>query len=67
MAITLKAARINKGLTQREAAHALGISDASLRSYEKGKTFPNIEIIGKMEELYGVTYSDLIFLPSSTI
>ena len=67
MALTLKAARINKGLTQREAAQALGISDASLRSYEKGKTFPKISIIQKMEELYGVTYSELIFLPNSTI
>lgn len=38
MAITLKAARVNKGLTQREAAKTLGISESTLFGYEKGKT-----------------------------
>jgi transcriptional regulator with XRE-family HTH domain len=36
--MTLKAARINKGLTQIKAAKLLGISVDTLRMYETGKT-----------------------------
>ncbi len=67
MAITLKAARINKGLTQKEAARALGVSCTTLAKYEKGITFPNTETIKRMEQAYGVSYADLIFLPKGTI
>ena len=50
MAITLKAARVNKGLTQKEAAKLIGISEPSLVNYEAGKTFPNVPTIKKIEE-----------------
>lgn len=67
MAITLKAARVNKNLTQKDAASALGISEESLRNYEQGKTFPDVGIVKKMEDLYQVEYNDLIFLPNETV
>lgn len=63
MAITLKAARVNKNLTQREAAEILGVSESTLLNYEKGKTFPSQPTIKKMEKLYGMSYNDIIFLP----
>lgn len=62
MAITLKAARINKNLTQLQAAQKLGISKDTLRNYEQGKSYPDVPLIQKIEKLYGVTYNDLIFL-----
>ncbi len=62
MAITLKAARINKELTQLQAAQKLGISKDTLRNYEQGKSYPDVPLIKKIEKLYGVTYNDLIFL-----
>lgn len=65
MAITLKAARVNKDLTQRQAAERLGISEATLFNYEKGKTFPPLDVIVKMENLYEWSYSDIIFLPKN--
>lgn len=67
MAITLKAARVNAKLTQPDAAKALGISASTLYKYEKGKAFPNALTIQKMEDLYGIRYDELIFLPNSTI
>ena len=59
--ITLKAARVNAGLTQSEAAQKLGVSDRTLMLWEMGKTFPNVPAIEKIQSLYGVPYSDLIF------
>lgn len=63
MAITLKAARVNVNLSQDQAAKLLGISKATLANYEKGKTMPNTKIISKIENLYGLSYDDIIFLP----
>lgn len=60
--MTLKAARVNVGLTQVQAAEKLGISVSTLQNYEKGKTYPNKKIIEAVEELYKVKYNDLIFL-----
>lgn len=61
MAITLKAARVNKGMQQQEAAVKLGITVDTLRNWETGRTFPNVPQVKKIEELYGVPYCDLIF------
>ena len=47
MPITLKAARVNKGLSQREAAKMLEISKEALSSYERGKTFPAVSVVKK--------------------
>ena len=67
MPISLKAARVNKNLTQKEAAKLIGISEDALRNYERGKSFPNVPTIKKVEEVYGVQYSDIIFLPNGTV
>lgn len=61
MAITIKAARVNVGLTQKEAAKELKISRLTLASYEAGRTSPNIELGKKMAELYKTTVDNLIF------
>nr|DAL55730.1 MAG TPA_asm: Helix-turn-helix XRE-family like protein [Caudoviricetes sp.] len=63
MAMTLKAARVNKNLTQRVAARLIGISVDTLSNYERGKSFPDIPTLKKIEEVYETPYSDLIFLP----
>lgn len=62
MSLTLKAARINVGLNQEEAAKRLGISVASLQNYESGRQYPNVLIVKRMEDLYGVPYDNLNFL-----
>lgn len=61
MAIHLKAARVNAGLTQKEAAKRLEISKSTLANYEKYKTKPDIEMSKKIAALYDTTVDDLIF------
>lgn len=61
--LTLKAARINKGLSQKQAAQALGIAEDTLSNYERGKSYPDIKILRLIEKVYGVEYNNLIFLP----
>lgn len=65
MAITLKSARVNKGLTQAKAAELIGVTVDTLSNYERGKSYPDVPVIQKMEKVYGVSYSDLIFLPKN--
>ncbi len=61
MKYSLRAIRINKGETQEQAAKGIGISIETLANYEKGITFPDIPILKKVEEYYGVNYNDIDF------
>lgn len=65
MKISLRAARINKQLTQKEAAKRIGVSPDTLANYEKGVSFPGVPIIMNIEKVYEVDYADLIFLPKN--
>lgn len=67
MPITLKSARVNKNLTQAKAAELIGVTVDTLSNYERGKSYPDVPVIQKMEEVYEVSYSDLIFLPKITV
>lgn len=62
--LTLKAARINAGLSQKEAASKLGITEDTLSNYERGKSYPNVILLKEIERVYGVSYNNLIFLPN---
>jgi len=64
MKITLKAARVNVGLTQDDVAKEVGKSKNTIVSYEKGKSMPDIETGKALAKLYGVSVDDLIFLPN---
>lgn len=63
MHISLKMAREAKGLTQEEAARLIGVKPDTLGNYERGKTYPNVPILRNIEKVYGVPYSNIIFLP----
>ena len=60
---TLKTAREMKRYTQEEAAKLNGVSVDTLGNYEHGKSYPDIPVLRKIEEIYGVPYEQLIFLP----
>lgn len=62
MAMTLKAIRINKGLSQEEASKLIGIGSDTLSNYERAITFPDIPVLKKIEEVYEVKYDDINFL-----
>lgn len=61
MQLTLKAARINKNLTQEEVAKKVGKSKNTIQNYENGKSIPNIETGKKLATLFGLTVDDLLF------
>ena len=61
--VTLKTARELKGLNQEEAAKQIGVSKDTLSNYERGKSYPDIPILRKIEKVYGVPYDRIIFLP----
>ncbi len=63
MEITLKAARVNKNLTQKEAAKRIGVSPDVVSNWERQVSFPDVLQLKAIEKAYGVSYSQLIFLP----
>lgn len=60
---TLKTLRVNENLTQEQFAKKFGISVSKVSNWEKGRTFPNVAELKKIEEFYGVDYHNIIFLP----
>ena len=65
--MSLKAARVNAGLSQKEAAEKLGISNVTLSNWENGVSFPDAQQIIKICEVYGVSYDNLNFLPNNPV
>lgn len=65
--MTLKAARVNTGLTQKEAATKFAVSNKTLGDWEKGKSFPKADKIKLICEHYHCSYDDLIFLPNDSL
>lgn len=61
--ITLSAARVNAGYSQKAAAELLDISNKTLCNWEKGKSFPDQPMIERLCNLYGVTYDMINFAP----
>lgn len=59
--ISLEAARVNVGLTQAEAAEAIGVSQVTISNWETGKTSPRMSIVPAIAELYKVPMHDLLF------
>lgn len=52
--ITLEAARVNVGLSQKQAAPLIGVSLSTLKNYENGKTRPNWDTLSKMSNTYKI-------------
>lgn len=59
--ISLAAARVNVGLSQKNAAKELGVSNKTLCSWENGKTFPDQPMIEKICDLYRRPYDSIKF------
>lgn len=62
MTLTLKAARINSGFTQKEAGERLGVSQYTIGNWENGRSFPDANQIKKIETLYNLSYDNIVFL-----
>lgn len=65
--ITLKAARVNAGYCQSEAAKLLNVTPKTLSFWENGKRFPTVDVVYKICELYHVRLDNIIFLPETLL
>lgn len=65
--ITLEAARVNAGLSQKAAAQKLNISNTTLGKWEKGESFPTADKISEICDLYGIHYDHINFLPNRSL
>lgn len=65
--LSLKSARVNAQLSQKDAAKAIGVSNKTLSSWENGVTSPTASVIPVICELYGVPYNQLNFLPNNPV
>ncbi len=64
--ITLAAARVNAGMTQREAAEAIGVSRSTIQGWEAYTKWPNVLQLDAICEAYGLSVDDIIFSKSSS-
>lgn len=65
--MTMKAARVNVGLTQADVAKALNVSKKTVCSWENGKSFPSVDRIDDICALFNCRYDDLNFLPNDSL
>lgn len=59
--ITLKAARVNRGLSQKKAAEKIGVAESTLYKWEAGKNKPNAKYLPKIEKVFGIKIGSIIF------
>ena len=59
MRISLKAARVNKGLTQKDVAKALNVTKKTVGSWENKKSMPNVDKIDALCTLLGINYDSI--------
>ncbi len=58
--VTLKAARINSGLDQKEFAKFIGVSNLTVSNWELGKSEPNLTQLKKISEASGIPIDNLV-------
>ena len=59
--ISLAAARVNAGLTQKEAAEKLDVSIGTVQNWESGKTAPTVDKFIELCRLYNCPTSAVSF------
>ena len=59
MKITLKAARVNADLLQKEVADKLGVSIHTIMNWEKGRTKPKKHTLMVLSSIYNVNVDDI--------
>lgn len=67
--LTLRAIRVNLGLSLEEASTQIGISKDTLSRYERGDSCPDVLILRRMEQVYGINIlTDKVnFLPNNDV
>lgn len=52
--ITMRAARVNANLTQRQLAEACKVSESTVLNWELGKSLPSVRKLPMLERAYGI-------------
>ena len=60
MQITLKAARVNANLTQKEVAERLGVAEKSISNWENGTHEIKLNALDGLCRIYNVDIGDII-------
>lgn len=63
--ISLKAARVNAGMTQKDVARELRVSNKTVLNWETGVAKPALATIKSLSDIYKIPMEN-IFLPSDT-
>ena len=58
--VRIKTLRKRRGITQQQLAAALGISQCAISAYERNTRKPQILLIKKIADYFGVTVDELI-------
>lgn len=59
MKATLQEARLNAGITRKDAAERIGIQIETLYRYEKGLSAPKLWVAIELLKLYGLKFEDI--------
>lgn len=62
--LTLKAIRVNMGKTQEEMAELYNVTKDTVFNWENYKTYPSVKDVPNIERATGLSYNNIIFLPS---
>lgn len=57
----IKNLRIEKGMTQSDLANVLYISRQAVSSWENGRTQPDVEMLGKLSQVFAVSVEELLY------
>lgn len=60
LSVRLKQLRKAKGLTQQQAANAVGVTRSVISGYETEMRFPSLDVLVLLARLYGVTTDYLL-------
>lgn len=53
--LTLRAIRVNRGLSLEQASTLIGVSKDTLSNYERGDTYPDVPVLKRIEDVYNIT------------
>lgn len=65
MQISLKAARVNAGYTQKEVAKRINTDVSTVIKWENGKTYPTANKLAELCALYECCINDIFLLKKS--
>lgn len=57
----IKELRLEKGYSQVELAVLTGVQQESISAYEKGKNYPNMDVLMRMADLFDVTIDYIVY------